>query len=222
MDLFAYLQHSWPMLLKLTGEHLALVGSAVGAAPIALVAGLHSFPAALAIVISTFPLGERGKAMAIFFGIAGGLTSVGPIAGGYLTSIDWRAIFWVRARVAPTAMLAWSTNCCGDSPDNAWMFEILITAFAGINACPGATTLFKRSMPIKRPGENGQATLLAMICASVRLVETHRPPGNRAALIAAGAIVGTPKKPRGYENGWTARWSAPPKEGTARASPRRN
>jgi len=32
MDLFAYLQHSWPTLLKLTGQHLALVGSAVGLA----------------------------------------------------------------------------------------------------------------------------------------------------------------------------------------------
>jgi MFS family permease len=42
------------------------------------------FPAALAIVIGTFPLDERGKAMAIFFAVAGGLTSVGPLAGGYL------------------------------------------------------------------------------------------------------------------------------------------
>ncbi|TWG87030.1 osmoprotectant transport system permease protein [Cupriavidus gilardii J11] len=32
MDLIAYLQHSWPTLLKLTAEHLALVGAAVGLA----------------------------------------------------------------------------------------------------------------------------------------------------------------------------------------------
>lgn len=32
MDLISYLQHSWPTLLKLTAEHLALVGSAVGLA----------------------------------------------------------------------------------------------------------------------------------------------------------------------------------------------
>ena len=32
MDLLSYLQHSWPMLLRLTGEHLAMVGSAVGMA----------------------------------------------------------------------------------------------------------------------------------------------------------------------------------------------
>ncbi|MCA7085221.1 ABC transporter permease [Cupriavidus sp. DB3] len=32
MDLISYLQHSWPTLLKMTGEHLALVGAAVGLA----------------------------------------------------------------------------------------------------------------------------------------------------------------------------------------------
>ena len=31
---------------------------------------------------------ERGKAMAIFFAIAGGLTAIGPLAGGYLVEID--------------------------------------------------------------------------------------------------------------------------------------
>jgi MFS family permease len=35
----------------------------------------------------------------------GGLTSVGPIAGGYLTEIDWRAIFWVNVPVALIALL---------------------------------------------------------------------------------------------------------------------
>ena len=40
------------------------------------------FPAAVGIVVASFPLRERGKAMAIFFGISGGLTAIGPIAGG--------------------------------------------------------------------------------------------------------------------------------------------
>src|SRR5689334_13957316 len=33
------------------------------------------FPAAVGIVVASFPLRERGKAMAIFFGISGGLTA---------------------------------------------------------------------------------------------------------------------------------------------------
>src|SRR5262249_12583486 len=58
------------------------------------------FPAAVGIVVSAFPLRERGRAMSIFFGIAGGLTAVGPLAGGYLTEWTWRAIFWINIPVA--------------------------------------------------------------------------------------------------------------------------
>src|SRR5215472_6497349 len=48
------------------------------------------FPAALAIVVATFERRSRGRALALFFGIAGGLTSVGPIAGGYLIEWKWQ------------------------------------------------------------------------------------------------------------------------------------
>jgi len=63
------------------------------------------FPAALAIVLGAFPVRERGRAMAIFFAITGGLTSIGPIAGGYLTEWTWRAIFWVNIPVAIIALI---------------------------------------------------------------------------------------------------------------------
>ena len=63
------------------------------------------FPAALAIVLGAFPVRERGRAMAIFFAIAGGLTSIGPLAGGYLTEWTWRAIFWVNIPVAIIALI---------------------------------------------------------------------------------------------------------------------
>jgi MFS family permease len=49
--------------------------------------GTVLFPAALAIVVETFDLRSRGRALALFFGIAGGLTAIGPITGGYL--LDW-------------------------------------------------------------------------------------------------------------------------------------
>jgi EmrB/QacA subfamily drug resistance transporter len=66
--------------------------------------GAIMFPAALAIVVQTFALRERGRALALFFGIAGGLTAVGPILGGYLTQWTWRAIFWVNIPVAIIAL----------------------------------------------------------------------------------------------------------------------
>ncbi|HET8955143.1 MAG TPA: MFS transporter [Solirubrobacterales bacterium] len=69
------------------------------------------FPAALAIVLGAFPVSERGKAMAIFFAIAGGLTAIGPLAGGFLVEITWRAIFWVNIPVALIALfLIWKSK----------------------------------------------------------------------------------------------------------------
>src|SRR5215813_13190110 len=67
--------------------------------------GAIMFPAALAIVVQTFDLRSRGRALALFFGIAGGLTAVGPIAGGWLLQWTWRAIFWINIPIALIALL---------------------------------------------------------------------------------------------------------------------
>src|SRR5580700_30337 len=66
--------------------------------------GAIMFPAAIAIVVATFDLRSRGRALALFFGIAGGLTAIGPIAGGYLLEWTWRAIFWINVPVALIAL----------------------------------------------------------------------------------------------------------------------
>jgi EmrB/QacA subfamily drug resistance transporter len=63
------------------------------------------YPAALAIVVDAFPVRERGRALAVFFAVAGGLTAIGPLAGGYLSEWTWRAIFWVNIPVAIVAVV---------------------------------------------------------------------------------------------------------------------
>jgi EmrB/QacA subfamily drug resistance transporter len=67
--------------------------------------GAIMFPAAIAIVVATFDLSSRGRALALFFGIAGGLTAIGPIAGGYLIQWTWRSIFWINVPVAIVALV---------------------------------------------------------------------------------------------------------------------
>ncbi|WP_252395991.1 MFS transporter [Streptantibioticus parmotrematis] len=62
------------------------------------------FPAALAVVVAVFPVERRGRALALFFGISGALTAIGPILGGWLTTWTWRAIFWVNVPVAVIAV----------------------------------------------------------------------------------------------------------------------
>ncbi|MCV2460813.1 MFS transporter [Streptomyces sp. ICN988] len=63
------------------------------------------FPAALAVVVAVFPVGRRGRALALFFGLTGALTAVGPLLGGWLTAWTWRAIFWVNVPVAVAALI---------------------------------------------------------------------------------------------------------------------
>jgi EmrB/QacA subfamily drug resistance transporter len=63
------------------------------------------FPAALSIVINSFPLRERGKATAIFFAITGAMTAIGPLLGGYLSEWTWRSIFWINVPVAIIALI---------------------------------------------------------------------------------------------------------------------
>jgi EmrB/QacA subfamily drug resistance transporter len=67
--------------------------------------GAIMFPATLAIVVETFDVRSRGRALALFFGIAGGLTAIGPIVGGYLLEWTWRAIFWINVPVALIALV---------------------------------------------------------------------------------------------------------------------
>jgi EmrB/QacA subfamily drug resistance transporter len=67
--------------------------------------GALMFPAAIAIVVATFDIRSRGRALALFFGIAGGLTAIGPIAGGYLIQWTWRSIFWINVPVAIIALV---------------------------------------------------------------------------------------------------------------------
>ena len=93
-------------------------------------------PAALAVVVSSFPLQERGRALALFFGISGGLTAIGPIAGGYLTQWTWRAIFWINIPVAVIAVIL--TLAAGihsrPRPERIdWRGAVLIAAGMGLS-----------------------------------------------------------------------------------------
>ncbi len=67
--------------------------------------GAMMYPAALAIVVNTYAVKDRGRALALFFGIAGGLTAIGPPLGGYLAEWTWRAIFWINVPVALIALV---------------------------------------------------------------------------------------------------------------------
>lgn len=67
--------------------------------------GALMFPAAIGMVVQTYPKQRRAEAMAAFFAITGAMTAVGPIAGGFLTEWTWRSIFWINIPIALAAMI---------------------------------------------------------------------------------------------------------------------
>ena len=57
-------------------------------------------PVSGAIVIDAFGPRERGRAMAIYFGLGQVFMSLGPFMGGLLTqAVSWRAVFWVNVPI---------------------------------------------------------------------------------------------------------------------------
>ena len=50
----------------------------------------------LAIVCNAFPTGEQARALGIWAAVSAIALAVGPLAGGALIEIDWRAIFWIN------------------------------------------------------------------------------------------------------------------------------
>jgi EmrB/QacA subfamily drug resistance transporter len=93
------------------------------------------FPAALGIVLNAFPPASRGKAVATFFGITGGMTAIGPLLGGYLTEWTWRSIFWINIPIAIIALLLLSRQAVDDNPKQQsidWRGALLLAASMGL------------------------------------------------------------------------------------------
>jgi MFS family permease len=63
-------------------------------------------PTSGAIVISAFPVQERGRAMAAYAGISQIFLAAGPLIGGALTeAVSWRAVFWLNVPVGVAALV---------------------------------------------------------------------------------------------------------------------
>jgi EmrB/QacA subfamily drug resistance transporter len=82
------------------GDQEMLIGGRVlqglGAAPM--------LPLSLAIVCNAFPQGEQARALGVWAGVSALALAIGPLAGGALVEIDWRAIFWINLPVAVVAI----------------------------------------------------------------------------------------------------------------------
>jgi EmrB/QacA subfamily drug resistance transporter len=94
--------------------------------------GAIMIPAALAVVVAAFPVAERGRALALFFGVSGGLTAVGPIAGGFLTQWTWRSIFWINLPIAALALVLTAYARIPSSPRRGQRLDLRGAALVGL------------------------------------------------------------------------------------------
>ncbi len=70
-----------------------------------IAAGLM-IPASAAIVVDSFDIHERGKAMAIYVGVAQAFLAIGPLLGGALTEyLSWRWVFWINIPIGVVAIV---------------------------------------------------------------------------------------------------------------------
>jgi EmrB/QacA subfamily drug resistance transporter len=83
----------------------------IGARALQGIGAALMIPPTATIVVNTFGVDERGKAMGIYAGISMISLSLGPLIGGVFTeSLDWRWVFWINLPVglATIAMVLWT------------------------------------------------------------------------------------------------------------------
>lgn len=87
-------------------------------------------PSSAAIVIDSFDLRERGKAMAIYVGVAQAFLALAPLLGGFLTEyLDWRWVFWINL---PVAALALAMTYVSKPPDGKQPGRKIRPVYAGL------------------------------------------------------------------------------------------
>ncbi len=91
----------------------ALCGLAQNETMIIAARGLQGIGAALmvpstgAVIVNTFDVRERGKAMGIYSGVSMVFLALGPLVGGLLTqSVSWRAVFYINLPIGIAIVVA--------------------------------------------------------------------------------------------------------------------
>ena len=93
-------------------------------------------PGSLAIISSSFPENERGRAIGTWSGFSAITTAIGPVIGGWLIEhLSWRAIFFINVPIALLIILIslWRVPESSDKESKGldWLGTILITLGLG-------------------------------------------------------------------------------------------
>jgi EmrB/QacA subfamily drug resistance transporter len=109
----------------------------IGARALQGIGAALMIPPTATIVVNTFGVDERGKAMGIYAGFSMIFLSLGPLIGGLLTeSLDWRWVFWINLPlgVATIAMVLWTRPEGRVEARQPFDFPGLVTLVPGLTA----------------------------------------------------------------------------------------
>src|SRR5437763_4647385 len=123
-------------------------------------------PGSLAIISSSFPENERGRAIGTWSGFSAITTAIGPVVGGWLIEhLSWRAIFFINVPIALLIMLIslWRVPESSDKESKGldWLGAILVTFVLA--------ALVYGLIESSRLGFGDRSVLAALIAAAVLL-----------------------------------------------------
>ena len=123
-------------------------------------------PGSLAIISSSFPVNERGRAIGTWSGFSAITTAIGPVMGGWLIEhVSWRAVFFINVPIALLVILI-SLRSVPESSDKEskgldWWGAIL--------GALGLGALVYGLIESSRLGFDDRSVLVALVAAAVLL-----------------------------------------------------
>src|SRR3989440_5709685 len=123
-------------------------------------------PGSLAIISSSFPEDERGRAIGTWSGFSAITTAIGPVVGGWLIErLSWRAVFFINLPLAIIVVFIcyWRVPESSDKESKGldWLGAILVTF--------GLAALVYGLIESSRLGFGDRSVLAALVAAAVLL-----------------------------------------------------
>jgi len=123
-------------------------------------------PGSLAIISSSFPVNERGRAIGTWSGFSAITTAIGPVMGGWLIEhVSWRAVFFINVPIALLVILI-SLRSVPESSDRESAGLDWLGAIVG---ALGLGALVYGLIESSRLGFDDRSVLVALVAAAVLL-----------------------------------------------------
>ena len=123
-------------------------------------------PGSLAIISSSFPVNERGRAIGTWSGFSAITTAIGPVMGGWLIEhVSWRAVFFINVPIALLVILI-SLRSVPESSDKESAGLDWLGAIVG---ALGLGALVYGLIESSRLGFDDRSVLVALVAAAVLL-----------------------------------------------------